>query len=511
MDALVGISLANLLLLGTWHHLLYTDAPSDLYHMIRDPTQYRVALANLVVVGLLLGVLRGALARFGRPGLRAAAAFVAAAGVVFSLGRLWAEHRVREAGVVGLESGDLVAPTLAVAAGLVVLAALVLLRPVGFRTGVRTGLLILAPFAAVHGVQLAPVVVGLHDGPRLETFERLPEGGDGSDGVESPFLERAVVVVFDELDGDSLEAAVDDDPHGYPELARLREQAAYSPRAYTPGPHTLYSVPALMMGELLERSRPVGPSELEVRRHGEARPKLWDGEGSIFATLRARGARVALSGWYHPYCRVLQENLDACHWSPWLQWIPEPSPGGWIRAALVQWGALLPYPELPAFQQNIRHIEEAALGWAGDPRVDVVWVHHPMPHRPWLWEGESWFGRRLAWRDGDGYRRNLREVDRFLGELRHRLHETGLLERTALIVLSDHPQRYPANGVDLPPDDAGIPLAVDLPWDREGVPVRSRCTPLYVGSLLHALFDGALDDHRVVDRWIWEWGPPQCR
>lgn len=511
LDVLVGISLANLLLLGTWHHLLYTDSPSDLYHLAPDSGTYAVGLVNLVVVGALLGGAISGAARFVGPRLRVTVAYAAAAGVLYALGRVWMDRRVVEAGVVGLERGDLLVPGLAVAAGLLALIPLAYAWPGGFGRAVRGGLLILAPFALVHVAQLAPAAAGITERPALQTFEELPEGNDGSEGLESPYYERAVVVIFDELDGDSVETAVAGDPEGYPQLDRLRREAAYNPRVHTPGPHTLYSLPALSMGELLERSRPVGPAELEMVRYGASGPELWDGGHSVFAGLRERQARVALSGWYHPYCRVLRDVLDACHWSPWLQWIPDDTLGGWLRAAVVQWGGLLPYPELPAFQQNIRHIEEAGLRWAGDPRVDVVWIHHPLPHRPWLWKDEGWFGRRLAWRGGEGYRRNLREVDDFLGRLRGRLQESGLMERTALVVLSDHPQRYPANGVDLPPEGAGIPLAVDLPWDHRGVPIRSRCTPLYVGNLLHALFDGRLSDHEEVDQWIWEQGPPGCR
>ena len=524
LDALAGISLANLLLLGTWHHLLYTGDSSDLYHMVRDPLTHQVALVNLLGVGLVLGLSGRALASAMGEGLRSFFAYVVAVAVTFALVRLWVERIVADAGVVGMDPGDLLAPAAVMLLLTVVLLVAVRLHPPWFRQGVRGALLIMVPFAFFHVAQLVPVAAGFQEGPHLDSFDALPEATlveDGSDSAAedgSDVAPRAVVLVFDELDGDSLEAALQDDPGRYPELDRLRREAAYSPDVHTPGPHTLYSLPALSLGELLERSRPLGPEELEILRHGQDEAELWDGRNSVFAGLREGGRRVALTGWYHPYCRVLREALDACHWSPWLHWIPENDPQGWVRASLVQWGSLLPYPELPAFLQNVRDVERTALDWAGDRRVDVLWVHHPLPHRPWLWEDESWFGRRFVWRDGEGYRRNLAEVDRFLGDLRERLREEDLLERTALMILSDHPQRYPANGVDLPPEDARIPLVVDLPWDDREVRVRSRCTPLYTGNLLHALLDGDLEgedggaaSQEAVDRWIWDQGPAQCR
>ncbi len=323
---------------------------------------------------------------------------------------------------------------------------------------------------------------------------------------------RVVWVVFDAL---SRKIAFEQRPAGLylPNFDRLRAESFYATAAAPPGDATLLCLPAMILGRRVTHSTPQGASDLELttsrgRERFGATP-----DGNVFDDARALGYNTALAGWYHPYCRILNNSLTDCYWvKAWMGAGAEENVGGGSLLSAMSLHTRLQITGFPlmgrvpsvnpdrTMRQNMAERTGRLLAHAedmiADPGIALTLIHIPVPHPP------VWYNRKLSGMALDGRNSYVDAValaDEILGRLRARLQTAGLADRTAILVTSDHGWRWwmwrhgrdwTAEDERLPREDTlGVPFLLKLP-DQNSPMVYSKSFSTtairhVIGELLH--------------------------
>ena len=289
---------------------------------------------------------------------------------------------------------------------------------------------------------------------------KVPPGNRFPDARPAAFVNagprRIVVLLFDEMDQ---YLAFDARPPGIqcPELDRLRSESFFARRALPPADQTAMSVPALLTGRMLAGAIPSPPSDYALRYRGEAgaAAHALSQAPTLFSETRAAGFNVGISGWYLPYCRIL-DDFTECSWQPpvGLMKREEFDERLSIREAMrVQlWRQLFalpgasrlrifgsPYLRSQSLQQEaFANIRRRALALAADGRLNLTYIHWNIPHPLGIYDSRA---NTLAAGHLTDYVDNLELVDRSLGEIRGVLEQTGNWNDTAILITSDHPLR----------------------------------------------------------------------
>ncbi len=523
LDLLVCGSYVGLLLLPAIAPLVFEGRAEGHYFTVRNAPHHWAALANLGVGTLLLFSFKRI--TWPRAGGRARTLMVVGGLLLLWLPALQLWRRdlltpIRDLafatfGALGGRVGVMVGMGLlgAAVAGAFVRAAV--RAPGRVRAGARTGLLVLSPLTLLLTVQMAAIAMGA--GPRMEAgnvheldADRKADGAEDSGHREGA---RVIFVVFDELDADSLEAAATDGPplEGFEWIVSEGVRLAETPE---PGPWTARAIPALTLGRPVEAAAPVGPTQLALEPAEQGVSVYWAPEETFLAQWRREGGTVGMVGWYHPYCRIFRGHVDACHWEP-SSWRQPPQRGGfadWLRLAAGQWATSTLRPPARELEAGARkateRIEKRAHDWATDPFLDLLWVHHTMPHDPVI--GEPFV--LPSGKEASGYRRNLHRADEFLTTLQASLQDAGLLQETALIVTSDHPRRKqdPEDGGLTIPHGSTVPVLLRLPEDPEPLSLDWPCPPLFLADLSLAILRGQVRSNQEAAEWIRSQAAERC-
>jgi hypothetical protein len=273
---------------------------------------------------------------------------------------------------------------------------------------------------------------------------------------------RIIWLMFDEWDYRLVFGAR---PKGVflPELDRIVGQAVSATAAVGGGYGTANAVPSMLIGQRTIKSQTAGPRELLLRldpRTARVRDNSspgdltrWSAQPSIFTGLRAAGWTSSVVGWYHPYCRVLDSQLDMCTWEPGAsiyerkEYSRELSVGESMRIIAARQAAKVPllaalglvHPQRVRREllvEEFKRIREAAR--AAIESADFVYVHWPIPHPFGIYDAET--GRVGAY-DRATYLDNLVLVDRILGEFRSDLERAGKWDNAIVLLSSDHSLR----------------------------------------------------------------------
>jgi len=312
-----------------------------------------------------------------------------------------------------------------------------------------------------HGMVFAstlfPVMVGgaAYDASQIRNVtsaSHLPSLSHSSDGP------RLVWLLLDELD---YRLVVENPPAGvaFPEFDRLRAVSLTASRAYPPGEWTREILPELLTGREVSEVKEVNARSLEMHVSGPHPTLDFSSAPNLFDKARALGKRTALSGWYHPYCRLIGDSLDACSWQPmndattYLRtlWTASEMGPWWTARTLLEtplgglsesWRNRQLADELRLARrghlENFRRIHQTSMSLLGDPAYDLVFLHYNIPHPVGAFDRRS---RRLSVNGYSNYVDNLVLSDQVLGQIRNRICESGLKDRTWLLITSDHSYR----------------------------------------------------------------------
>lgn len=289
-----------------------------------------------------------------------------------------------------------------------------------------------------------------------------------------------VVVVFDELPGFALmDASRQLDAARFPNFAALGEDAVWFRNATSSRSDTELAVPTLATG----MDAPL-----------DSLPTSADHPRSLF-TLLAASHDLHVS---EPWTNICPETLCAGR--------TESLDEGDLGSILATIPSILGYVSLPDAERiGIPSPQESGApsrsGQVGtfveeiEPggRPAVHFLHVLLPHKAWRylpsgkrypdavgagsslgglerWDDDDW----LALQHEQRFLLQLRYTDRLLGDLLHRLRDTGLYDRSLIVVTADHgvsfragDERRDATATNAP-DILSIPLLVKLPHQREG-------------------------------------------
>ncbi|MBY0505211.1 MAG: sulfatase-like hydrolase/transferase [Bryobacteraceae bacterium] len=428
---LAALSLANLCLLRIWVGLLGEPVPR---------AWYAAALLNL----LLLSLLFWTISRFtlGRWIAGVAGLALITKEATLASGQDALLKPVAQMMEAGLRQGWLL-PAAALGASL---AAWLLWRlPTRW---ILSALLILSPVVAVTA---GPVAWRLAFSPAPPSPAFRPS--------TAPGLRHGTVVwiLFDELDE---RVAFTARPAGLrlPALDAFRAESVVFREARSPANSTAVAIP-LMLGNLLERP----------------------------------GLRTGLIGWYLPYCQTYPA-LASCQ--AWPMDRQRNSYGHTLGAALrdqlrsfFESSLYSVFGQSLAIEAHVRTIlamEEASVRLVQAPGYDLVFLHLPTPHSPYVYDAAR--GTLSATnQDARGYLGNLQVADRLFAKVRESLERAGRWRDTHVIVTGDHGYRQ-AQKLGYPPDDLHVPWLWKPPGESRAREVRqpfaTRDAAAFVGHLL---------------------------
>lgn len=339
----------------------------------------------------------------------------------------------------------------------------------------------------------------------------------------SPKPIRVIWIIFDEL---SQEIAFANRPASLrlPNFDRLKAESFYASAAESPSEATETALPALILGTPVLGAKPAGPNALLLTIESGSRRIDWNGAPNVFDAARQMGYSTALTGWFHPYGRVLNRSLTQCYWNAgWLlSGIEEPSRPRGILAAMWDRGRLL-LASLPlagrlpgvhpgryhreAKIERFRSLLEEAQRMAADPSIGLALIHLPAPHPPAIYSRSQ---HRFTTTGRAGYLDSVALADDALGVLRHAIDASGLAQRTALLVSSDHgwrthlwrgsPEWTPEEEAASRQNTMGVPFLLKLPGQAVGVCYDKRFDTVLSSRMITAILEGRLTDPaRIAD------------
>lgn len=432
--AAIALSLANLCWLRIWAELFTIASPDVYYQKVAAQDFAAAAAGTLLLGGFFLACWEGL--RRLRPATGSRLSYGAVALVA-----VWQVSFVGHRDHPGLLTalGWWRDGRLALTAGAFAGAALLLVAAFGWRERIARAaagmLLALSPFVLLTFGRAAWTAVALD--PTTSLASRAPPIGTPLAETPGP---RLVVVLFDELDR---RVAFDERPEGLelPAFDALRREAIDATSMRQATPKTKMSIPATLSGMRVTDAVPSGASELIVshEERGVRKQEPFSALPGLLGTARERGGVAVVAGWYHPYCRIFPD-LSACSWYPSGTRASHGQDGGFLHALADQGEALVPY-----VAPRLRHAEverqlAADATWAVTAgSAGVVFIHLPIPHKPWIHDRETGEGGGLWFpAQTEGYLGNLVLADSRLGELRHAMERVGKWEGTAVLVTSDH-------------------------------------------------------------------------
>jgi hypothetical protein len=339
-----------------------------------------------------------------------------------------------------------------------------------------------------------------------------------------PDENRVIWIVFDELDQRILFEARPNRIHAT-EFDRLRAESIYADHVKTPAWDTVLSIPALLSGQVITDAK-LNTSKLLVKFKHCPEWKDFNSEPNVFRRARAAGFDTAVSGWDHPYGRVMGNSLSDCSWDICATYVLavarflHSQPLYYNAFYLAAWQAhqvpalyslswASPAPQLHriAWEAHIsvaRFVAENALRMARNRDLDLVFVHFPIPHLPGIWNSKS---QSFTTEDSD-YVDNLQFADKFLGEVRGVLEQNGDWDRSTILVSSDHPYREFYWG---PPDTAPhsrhdtqpyVPFLLKLPGQHDEVVYHRGFNNVLSADLLFEALEGRVRTAPQAVKWL---------
>lgn len=541
-DIVFSLSLANLCFLMVWQMAtsLAGDEATKYFEMVPPSFGFVAALlADIFVLASLIYLLLQTRRRFSR---WRAVSSVALSGICcFAL--LEMEQLIQQQ----FESHTLL--IIVITAALMLLALIFVPRT---RAVTKVLVMLLSPLLPLLTVDAA----WLYSRPELKHLQTQHVAGKLA-SVSSH--RRLIWIIFDELDY-HLAFEVRPSRLKMPEFDRLRDVSLSADRAHSPAFHTILSLPSLLTGRpvVAEKHR---ANDIALRFAGTSQWNDLSEQPTIFRRMRAAGFNTAISGWHHPYCRVIGKDLSDCATAPngtdpavfydavgkWpffgravaiALWEAESLPIArtvfgrsctFLRFHSLRGGArpstnsgssssipLCSYANIrnvAVREQQIsaaKCITENAVRMARDPELNFILIHAPSPHLPGIWNSQS---RQFSAIGPSDYVDNLGFVDFALGEIRQALEQTGNWDQTTLLVSADHPFRLSVwqpttlwtpelAAITQGKQAQRVPFILKLPGQTKPLPYHRDFNTVVTGDLIWEILNGNIRVPEQAARWL---------
>jgi hypothetical protein len=347
------------------------------------------------------------------------------------------------------------------------------------------------------------VIRHLADRAKLREFAEKPANPISTSQRLTP---RVVLMIFDELDE---RVAFDERPPGLqlPCMDQFLSESVVCPAAYPPANCTEISLPAFMTGRLIDETFVSGRVSIGLRFSGTSTYEPFGEQVTIFHRLRERSVNCGVVMSYHPLGRLFGDVVAEYLWLEGLSQesaidgsIPEMT-GAFLRSLLETPKYSLFGSTLTAKRAILDFLESsaAAIRMAAAPRIDVAFLHWTIPHAPYIYDRErKTLGRTKM--GPEGYLGNLALADIALGQVRTQMINTGLWEKSVVVMTSDHWWRY-ASGLD-GKMDRRVPFAVRFPGQSQRITYAEPFNTVAMYDLTLAIVDGFVDSPSGLLTWL---------
>jgi hypothetical protein len=217
--------------------------------------------------------------------------------------------------------------------------------------------------------------------------------------------------------------------------------------ATAPGPDTMTSLPALLNAEEGLKTKVLG-SRLYVVEKGRKPTELVPSPENILSMARAQGYGTALYGWYHDYCNIFKNLLDACKsysiynyaasakgFSPLNPFFtnfnlwPYVYPAGYIKNLT----------SVPFQRNNANDMLDRSLKTLEVDEPYFYFIHFGVPHVPFVFDGSGYNPPADPFNPSDkNYINQLTYVDRMFGRFMAKMKDVNKFDNSTVVVMSDH-------------------------------------------------------------------------
>ncbi|HEX7363175.1 MAG TPA: hypothetical protein VF283_22015 [Bryobacteraceae bacterium] len=355
--------------------------------------------------------------------------------------------------------------------------------------------------------------------------------------VRSP--NRVIWIIFDELDYKYAFDAFEAKPARIqlPNFHALRATSIFGTHVQSPAGDTMWAMPSLVLAKTVPEDGGMDTAvrPVRVRISGCSHSVPLKSQPNVFRRARALGFNTAVSGWFHPYCRLFGGDLSACatttgsaDWISIFQQLLRDRPFFEKAAYLAGWQSrILPmvrrfrlFGQMPDEYADTRQVlirkltSELKNGFAmlKNPRLNFVLLHIPCPHPPGVWDVQK---HAYTTQGGHDYIDNLVNADRIMGKIRRILVQTGDWDRSTILVSADHPYRpdlwLTLN--DLPPSpemvslthmkrQPYIPFILKMPGEQSGIVYPRAFNSVLSANLLLAALQGQIRTPTQAVQWL---------
>lgn len=516
-DAVTALSLANLLFIGSWQVSAYTSVNK---YFVKRPQSLiegiSVVLCIILMSALLFGIAR--LVRYSNGGLLPVSAKCAFLGVlILALNGIRIQFYDLQTKIIE-EIGYIPLLTSISFVCLVLLFCFYKFHKHFFHFG-QFLVLLLSPLFLVFTAQTMTAFFYYKEGPQLPVpVNQLPEKMPAT-----KIKTRVVWIIFDELD---FRIAFENPPQKLrlQEFERFRAASFFSTAATSPARNTKESIPSLITGKQVTSSHNKGARDLTLNFGDGTQSLKWHEAGNIFNRVKMLGGITGLSGWYHPYCRIFENDLDTCQWEGFDMALEAPNESV-IQAMCSNMQTLvisLPFgfrlykkirdnthfitTEDVGYEHRHNSLMRQSVDIASSDRIDLAFLHLPFPHSPNQYNPEK-----NDFSGGSSYFDNLILADRMLGQIRREMEKTGVWDNSAVIISSDHHWRInnytkALNQEELAAtnftEDTRVPFMVKLPGNTKQMIYDKPFNTVISAQLILAILKGEITSNDYLEDFI---------
>ncbi len=291
-----------------------------------------------------------------------------------------------------------------------------------------------------------------------------------------------------------------------PNFDKFIESSLYATQALPPCHCTEISIPALLTGKMVNETI-VSANECILCFDPPLQNKPLTSCKTIFELAREKGFNCALSGWYHPYDRLMGDQLVACRWYDSLSQentLPKPN----ISYIFGLLRSLIETPRYSLFGQSIG-VKKWILRWNNILRdtiefstrqdLDLIFLHWNIPHSPYIFDTKT---KTTTLKNSplEGYFGNLELADQGFGQLLNKLDDLGELGNTTFVISSDHWWRSAAQYDGQ--IDQRVPFIVKLSNSNEKYLYKKRFNTVLTANLVLELLEKKITNVHELASWL---------
>lgn len=310
---------------------------------------------------------------------------------------------------------------------------------------------------------------------------------------------RLLWIVFDELDQ---RLAFPERPRGLtlPAFDRLCRESLVATNAYPPAAFTRLSLPALITGRLVSASTPISDRDMMLTFADTKKSGQWSSEPNVFSRARNLGLNTALTGWYHPYTRILGPVLNDSCWYPIPLYEQARAETFWGGVCNQIWAMASPVHQRRLYIRLYQQSLADSIRFATNSYFGLVFLHLPVPHLPGIYRPERDRFTITGFSTIGGYFDNLVLADRTLAQLRRAMEQAGTWNSTWVVTSSDHwwrgAKEYDGR------TDYRVPFILKAPGGSGGATYASGFNTVVSRDLILAILRGEVSSLEDAAGWL---------